>query len=153
MTTVVNKIERLKSAQTVKDLPAFQLGSEPTEEEWDFFSLKKEYEYMGVPNSEWKLTVTTYNDLSNILKYFQDLNKDFGLCSTYDQVLSVPALAPDSIVKGSAQFRSRQRLPVLTYLHNNAAAIVRCAQPMAGANNRSAEGKKHLAQVDYYLLI
>ena len=69
------------------------------------------------------------------------MNKDFGLCSTYDQVLSVPALAPDSIVKGSAQFRSRQRLPVLTYLHTNAAAIVRCAQPMAGANNRSAEGK------------
>ena len=58
VTTVVNKIERLKSAQTVKDLPAFQLGSEPTEEEWDFFSLKKEYEYMGVPNNEWKLTVT-----------------------------------------------------------------------------------------------
>ena len=59
VTTVVNKIERLKSAQTVKDLPAFQLGSEPTEEEWDFFSLKKEYEYMGVPNNEWKLTVTS----------------------------------------------------------------------------------------------
>ena len=58
VTTVVNKIERLKSAQTVKDLPAFQLGSEPSEEEWDFFSLKKEYEYMGVPNNEWKLTVS-----------------------------------------------------------------------------------------------
>jgi len=128
VTTVVNKIERLKSAQTVKDLPAFQVQSEPTEEEWDFFSLKKEYEYMGVPNNEWKLT---------------DLNKDFGLCSTYDQVLSVPALAPDNIVKGSAQFRSRQRLPVLTYLHTNAAAIVRCAQPMAGANNRSAEDEKY----------
>ena len=58
VTTVVNKIERLKSAQTVKDLPAFQLGFEPSEEEWDFFSLKKEYEYMGVPNDEWKLTVS-----------------------------------------------------------------------------------------------
>ena len=58
VTTVVNKIERLKSAQTVKDLPAFQVQSEPTEEEWDYFNLKKEYEYMGVPNNEWKITVT-----------------------------------------------------------------------------------------------
>ena len=49
----------------------------------------------------------------------------------------MPATARDAVVSGSAKFRSRQRLPILTYLHPNAGCIVRCAQPMAGANNRS----------------
>ena len=51
--------------------------------------------------------------------------------------------APNSVITGSAQFRSRKRLPVLTYLHSNAAAIVRCAQPMAGANNRSDDDEMY----------
>ena len=72
VTTVVNRINREKSAQTVRDLPAFKKNVTPSAEEWSKFNLKDEYAKMGVPNSEWKLT---------------DLNENFGLCDTYDTVL------------------------------------------------------------------
>merc|ERR1711892_18753 len=128
VTTVVNRINREKTAPTVRDLPCFKRGVASSETEWAAFNLKEEYAKMGVPNQEWKLT---------------DLNANFGLCDTYDTVLAVPAAAPNSVITGSAQFRSRKRLPVLTYLHSNAAAIVRCAQPMAGANNRSDDDEMY----------
>ena len=72
VTTVVNRINREKSAQTVRDLPAFKKSIPSSAEEWSKFNLKDEYAKMGVPNGEWKLT---------------DLNENFGLCDTYDTVL------------------------------------------------------------------
>lgn len=76
MTTVVNRINREKTAPTVRDLPCFKRGVASSETEWAAFNLKEEYAKMGVPNQEWKLT---------------DLNANFGLCDTYDTVLAVPA--------------------------------------------------------------
>ena len=48
------------------------------------------------------------------------------------------------ILKGSASFRSRSRLPVLSYLHDNGASICRCAQPLTGLNNRCIEDEQLL---------
>ena len=58
VTTVINKIQKSKSAQQVTDLPAFKTPTPSKPEEWDRFTLKKEYSLLGVPNSEWKLTVS-----------------------------------------------------------------------------------------------
>jgi len=127
--TVINKISSARVSPTLKSLPAFKVQQPIDKEEWNMFTLEKEYEKLGVPNANWKFT---------------DLNKDFGLCTTYPRNFAVPATARDSVIAGSAKFRSRQRLPVLTYLHNNAGCIVRCAQPMAGANNRSEMDEKYL---------
>ena len=41
------------------------------------------------------------------------------LCDTYPRYLYVPAHASASILLGSSRFRSKGRLPVLTYLHHN----------------------------------
>lgn len=41
------------------------------------------------------------------------------LCDTYPQSLFVPASASTIVLVGSASFRSKGRLPVLTYLHKN----------------------------------
>ena len=90
---------------------------------------------------------------NNLKNKFQDLNKDFGLCTTYPRNFAVPATARDSVIAGSAKFRSRQRLPVLTYLHNNAGCIVRCAQPMAGANNRSEMVRLKKSESNFFVLI
>ena len=57
VTTVINKIQKSKSAQQVIDLPAFKNKNPSSPEEWELFSLKKEYSLLGVPNNEWKLTV------------------------------------------------------------------------------------------------
>ena len=80
--------------------------------------------FQGVPNDSW---VTC------------SLNSDYKLCPTYPQYVYVPSGANKETIEGSAKFRSKGRLPVLTYLHSNGAAIIRCAQPLVGmAGSRSA---------------
>ena len=56
----------------------------------------------------------------------------------------VPKTANDLVLKGSSNFRSRGRLPVLSYLHNNGASICRCSQPLSGLNSRSLEDEQML---------
>jgi len=42
-------------------------------------------------------------------------NRDYVLCSTYPEVLLFPCTADDSIIVTTANYRSSNRLPVLTY--------------------------------------
>lgn len=46
------------------------------------------------------------------------------------------------MIKASAGFRSRSRLPVLSYLHSNGASICRCSQPLTGLNARCVEDEE-----------
>lgn len=91
------------------------------------FDLESEFARMGVPNNEWGCTL---------------LNLNYDICDTYPHVLFVPSAANDATLRASASFRSRGRLPVLTYLHENGAAICRCAQPLTGLNGRCVEDEQ-----------
>ncbi|KAF4523093.1 hypothetical protein B566_EDAN003105, partial [Ephemera danica] len=71
---------------------------------WTFFDLQAEYQRMRVPNDNWNLTL---------------LNKEYELCDTYPRYLYVPASASTTVLLGSSRFRSKGRLPVLSYLHSN----------------------------------
>ncbi|KAH9526993.1 complexed with cef1p [Dermatophagoides farinae] len=99
---------------------------------WNKISLEKEYERMGCPNNNWKLST---------------LNKNYELCKTYPQCLFLPSTADDYIIRGSARFRSKSRLPVLSYLYTNKASICRCAQPLSGFNARCIEDEKLLDHI------
>jgi len=92
--------------------------------------VQSEFQRQGVPNEEWSLSYLNTNYevyasisipnicfLSSILliKSYQF----FQLCDTYPRYLYVPSTCTNNILLGSARFRSRGRLPVLTYLHSN----------------------------------
>lgn len=62
------------------------------------------------------LLVITFIAIFLHLKY---IFYNFQLCDTYPKYLYVPSICTNSILIGSAKFRSRGRLPVLTYLHSN----------------------------------
>ncbi|XP_017784444.1 PREDICTED: myotubularin-related protein 6 isoform X2 [Nicrophorus vespilloides] len=94
---------------------------------WDFYDLQSEYKRMGVPNDQWGLT---------------NLNKDYELCDTYPRHLHVPLSATTTTLMGSSRFRSKGRLPVLSYLHHNKASISRCSQPLSGFSARCVEDEK-----------
>jgi len=97
---------------------------------WFFHDLQAEFQRQGVPNANWSLCA---------------LNQEFAVCPTYPKELFVPAIASSSLVEGSAKFRSKGRLPVLTYLHRNEAAIIRCAQPLVGISGvRSPHDEKYV---------
>ena len=60
---------------TLKSLPAFKVQQPIDKEEWNMFTLEKEYEKLGVPNANWKFTVRFY--FSHFLIFFC-FNFNFG---------------------------------------------------------------------------
>ncbi|KAI2626531.1 phosphatases II [Hypoxylon sp. NC1633] len=72
------------------------------------------------------------------------INKDYTFSPTYPGVLVVPSRISDNVIKYAASYRSRQRIPVLTYLHSlNNCSITRSSQPMVGfRGNRSIQDEK-----------
>ncbi|XP_014211423.1 myotubularin-related protein 6 [Copidosoma floridanum] len=97
---------------------------------WNFFSLQDEFQRQGVPNDEWSLSY---------------LNVNYELCESYPKYLYVPSSCSNTVLMGSAKFRSKGRLPVLTYLHNsNKASICRCSQPLSGFNARCLKDEQML---------
>jgi myotubularin-related protein 6/7/8 len=47
------------------------------------------------------------------------------MCDTYPPLIYVPTSATKPMIIGSSKFRSRARLPVLTYLHPNGVCLQR----------------------------
>ncbi|XP_005183305.1 myotubularin-related protein 9 [Musca domestica] len=60
-----------------------------------------------------------------------NVNKDFKICPTYGSVLIVPKQITDEQIMQSAAFRDGGRFPVLSYRHENGAALLRSAQPLS----------------------
>lgn len=72
------------------------------------------------------------------------INKDYTFSPTYPSLLVVPSKISDNVIKYAGSYRSRQRIPVLTYLHSvNNCSITRSSQPMVGfRGNRSIQDEK-----------
>ncbi|CAI5444629.1 unnamed protein product [Caenorhabditis angaria] len=72
-----------------------------------------------------------------------DINSDYQICDTYPDRLWFPTSANTAVLMGSCRFRSRGRLPALTYYHKSTgAALCRCAQPLTGFSARCVEDEK-----------
>ncbi|XP_018573765.1 myotubularin-related protein 6 [Anoplophora glabripennis] len=129
-------LQQLSQPSNVRDLYCFSY-TPPAEElqrgaGWNFYDLQSEYHRMGAPNDQWCLTT---------------LNKDYELCDTYPKYLYVPSSANTTTLIGSSRFRSKGRLPVLSYLYKNKASISRCSQPLSGFSARCVEDEKMLNHV------
>jgi myotubularin-related protein 1/2 len=75
-----------------------------------------------------------------------ELNKNYKLCKTYPSQIVLPANCPTKVITAVANFRSRSRLPAITWRHpTNNQVIVRCAQPLCGIiGNRSKQDEKFM---------
>ncbi|KAK5583056.1 hypothetical protein RB653_004646 [Dictyostelium firmibasis] len=98
---------------------------------WTLYSARDEYARMGVPSPDWRVSDANYN-------YF--------ICDSYPGLMGVPESITDEQLKSVAQFRSKGRIPVLSYRHwSNKCSITRCSQPMVGiGGNRSNEDENLL---------
>ncbi|XP_011313448.1 myotubularin-related protein 6 isoform X1 [Fopius arisanus] len=127
---------RLSSPSRIEDLYCFNAyragNTRSNSDGWSLFDIQSEYQRQGLPNSEWALSY---------------LNSNYELCDTYPRYIYVPSTCTNSILSGSAKFRSKGRLPVLTYLHSNKAAICRCSQPLSGLNARCPEDEQMLYHI------
>ncbi|CAE6340333.1 unnamed protein product [Rhizoctonia solani] len=98
---------------------------------WSMFTPREEFGRMGLGTrtKAWRFT---------------EINKDYSFCPTYPATLVVPARISDATLSYAAKYRSKARIPSLSYLHwGNFATITRCSQPMVGlTNNRSVQDEK-----------
>ena len=83
---------------------------------WNLYDPTVEYSRMGVPNEYWSCTELNKDyEASTCTVKLVVLSCVLQLCETYSSTLFVPAKAEKSVVLGSAKFRSKGRLPVLSY--------------------------------------
>ncbi|XP_043101080.1 myotubularin isoform X1 [Puntigrus tetrazona] len=110
---------------------AFLSQEKHEENGWNVYEALEEYRRQGIPNSEWRVTF---------------INKTYELCDTYPTILVVPYKATDEDLKRVATFRSRCRIPVLSWFHKeNHAVISRCSQPLVGmSGKRNKDDERYL---------
>lgn len=112
---------------------------------WNYYTLEAEYKRQKVPNEEWSLCNLNRNyELCDTCKFVKFLVG--AKCHVMEQYvflfisdprqIFVPTEANTAMLMGSSKFRSKARLPVLTYLHSNKASICRCSQPLSGFSAR-----------------
>lgn len=98
----------------------------PTEElrckGWELYDARREFRRMGIGPKEadkgWRIS---------------ELNHDYSYSPTYPAVLVVPSAVSDNVLKHGGPYRSKVRIPALTYLHPvNNCSITRSSQPLVG---------------------
>lgn len=115
---------------TVEKLYAFSHRPLPNEKKvdgWNFYDPKAEFRRQGIseklPDKGWRVTT---------------INKDFTFCDTYPAFLVVPSKISDNVLKYAREFRSRHRIPVLSYIHPiNNCTITRSSQPYSGITRKT----------------
>lgn len=94
---------------------------------WLVYDVENEYIRQGVLGSGcgWRLT---------------RVNRNFKLCDTYPPLLVVPAGVNDEFLMEEAGFRSRRRIPVLSWRSNiTGVSITRCSQPCTGLKGKTSD--------------
>ncbi|XP_061091008.1 myotubularin isoform X1 [Conger conger] len=114
-------------------MPLFAFLSQEKFEEngWCVYSPMQEFRRQGLPNDKWRITF---------------LNQQYELCDTYPTILMVPYKATEEDLRKVATFRSRCRIPVLSWIHpDNQAVITRCSQPLVGmSGKRNKDDERYL---------
>ncbi|XP_053329601.1 myotubularin [Spea bombifrons] len=110
---------------------AYQNEEKFPENGWTVYDPINEFRRQGLPNSKWRITFA---------------NQSYELCDTYPQLLVVPFDTSDEDLKKVAAFRSRNRIPVLSWMHpDNQSVIMRCSQPLVGmSGKRNKDDEKYL---------
>jgi myotubularin-related protein 6/7/8 len=100
---------------------------------WEIYDAKAEWRRQGISEKGvdrgWRIS---------------KINQDYSFSPTYPALLPVPSSISDNTLNYAGRYRSKVRIPVLTYLHPvNNCSITRSAQPLAGLrNNRSVQDEK-----------
>ncbi|KAH9483902.1 Phosphoinositide 3-phosphatase [Psilocybe cubensis] len=131
---VFESVKELTVAGSVSQLYAFFYTPTPpfpNRDGWTIYSPRDEYVRMGVGtrSKAWRFT---------------DLNKDYTFCPTYPSRLVVPTRISDTTLQYASKYRSKCRIPILSYLHwANYGSITRSSQPMVGiTQSRSVQDEK-----------
>ncbi|KAL1491072.1 hypothetical protein ABEB36_011725 [Hypothenemus hampei] len=132
--TVFEKLQMYAFPFSFKLKPfAFQYQELFSENGWTVYEPIAELKRMGVNNDMWKIT---------------KINEHYSICDSYPAVWAIPAHATDEEIQIVCSFRSRARLPVLSWIHpESQATITRCAQPLVGVSGKRCREDEHYIQL------
>jgi Myotubularin-like phosphatase domain len=103
---------------------------------WSIYDARREFERFGIGTGallNWRLT---------------EANVDHALCRSYPELLAVPSALSDAELAEVASFRSRGRVPALTWVHPHThAALSRCSQPRVGIKRNTCAADERLIQL------
>lgn len=102
----------------------------PTVDGWSVLNLLEEYERLKI----------TPNKTLRIVE-----QKEYEICDSYPQILVVPSAITDEEIQTIANFRSKGRIPTVTWIHPRShATLSRCSQPLSGINRKRNEADERL---------
>ncbi|XP_028401912.1 myotubularin-related protein 2-like [Dendronephthya gigantea] len=118
----------------IKEFFCFKLQEKFQDNGWDVYDASRDLHRLGLPTDCWRIS---------------HINENYELCDTYPPLVGVPQDVVDDDLKQVATFRSRSRIPVLSWLHPvNNASITRCSQPMCGVRGtRNKDDEKYLQSI------
>lgn len=95
---------------------------------WSIFDLRKEFQRLGVGTGEkgsrWRIST---------------LNETYLFSKTYPSMIAVPASVTDEELIPVFKYRSKGRLPALSWLNaKTGASITRCSQPLSGMTKKTS---------------
>ncbi|KAJ9288056.1 hypothetical protein DTO021C3_4460 [Paecilomyces variotii] len=131
-TCKIGRIEKLYAFSYQPQLPEKDFNG------WSLYDARKEWARLGVGKEGghpgWRIS---------------EVNIDYTFSPTYPALLPVPQAISDNTLNYAGRYRSRARIPVLTYLHPvNNCSITRSSQPLVGVRqNRSIQDEKLLAAI------
>ena len=100
---------------------------------WTVYDQTEELKRLGLPNESWTIS---------------KINEKYQLCDTYPATLGLPSMTSQEELQEVARFRSKARIPVLSWIHpESLATITRCSQPLVGLNKRSREDERHVQNI------
>ena len=76
---------------------------------WSVYNAVNELKRLGLPNESWRISRG---------------NDQYQICETYPRYLGVPKLVTDEEIAEVAKFRSKGRLPVLSWMHPDSLATI-----------------------------
>eukprot|EP00051_Salpingoeca_urceolata_P004242 m.63709 g.63709 ORF g.63709 m.63709 type:complete len:628 (+) comp13493_c0_seq3:144-2027(+) len=107
---------------------SFQPDFPVVEDGWKIYDAVAEYTRMGL-SPAWEIS---------------EANKEYKICPTYPSVLAFPSSVSQQTLEESGKFRSKGRLPSLSYMHHNQTSICRCSQPLTGVQSKRSRGDEDL---------
>ena len=138
-----DNIQKLAFPPKLNTLFCYQFRYESPCNGWDVYNAHQEFERMGVVIGGEGDTPFTYVD------NWKEGTGQPPMCLSYPQFIVVPRAMGKDEVLASANFRTKNRLPALSYYHKlTKTSIWRSSQNMSGyTQNRSVEDEKLLFMI------
>eukprot|EP01088_Endostelium_zonatum_P018546 TRINITY_DN598_c6_g1_i1.p1 TRINITY_DN598_c6_g1~~TRINITY_DN598_c6_g1_i1.p1 ORF type:complete len:908 (-),score=271.30 TRINITY_DN598_c6_g1_i1:6-2729(-) len=92
--------------------------TDAAKQSWNVFSWEKEFHRLDFDPKHWKISKD---------------NSNFSICDSYPSSFIVPSSLDSNTLIDAAKFRSKGRIPVVTWQNSkNKATMSRCSQPLSG---------------------